>query len=68
MSDEYRFINAYGDVYEHSGRAYVFIGSYLMFGIKPSDRKSTKIRKMKKWEALHGKVWPRFNYEETRDG
>jgi len=55
MSDRYRFDNAYGAVYEKSGRAYVFIGSYLMFGIKPGDRQAAKIGKVKKWE------------EETRD-
>lgn len=49
--NKYRFDNAYGKVYEYSSAhgAYVFLGSYLQFGISARNREVTKIRKV---EAL----------------
>ena len=46
--EQYRFDNVYKKVYEYKERinSYVFIGSYLRFGIEKKNRDSTKIRKI----------------------
>ena len=46
MKDQYRFDNAYSSVYEYNNeqQAYIYIGSYLQYGIKSNMRDTTKIR------------------------
>lgn len=48
--DEFRFDNAYKDVYQYDSDqgAYVYIGSYLMFDIIPKMSKDKKIERVKK--------------------
>ena len=44
--DRYRFDDAYGNLYEYDedARGYVFIGSYLAFGINKNMSESEQIR------------------------
>lgn len=45
-TEQYRFDDAYGKVYEYSEehKAYLFIGTYLAYGIKANMREKTKVR------------------------
>ena len=50
MKDKYRFDDAYGKVYEYDegACAYIYIGSYLAFGITAKMSEKKQISKVQK--------------------